>query len=302
MAQFDFQAIGTTWRIDVFQKLDKAEEASLLSRVKDRIDIFDKAYSRFRDDSLVTEMSQKSGEYTLPPDADTMMSLYHDLYLKTGGLVTPLIGNLISDAGYDAKYSLKQRKELEVPPAWDEALEYKHSDKGHPPILIVKKPVLLDFGAAGKGYLIDLVGEVLEANGVTEYCINAGGDILYKNPDKNKGPLRVGLEDPENTEQVVGICALQGGSICGSAGNRRKWGNFTHIINPKTLTSPTDIIAVWVTAKTALVADALATCLFFVPANALTDTYDFEYVLIRKDRSLEKSDGFQGEVYSIITR
>jgi thiamine biosynthesis lipoprotein len=213
--------------------------------------------------------------------------------LKTGGLVTPLIGNLISDAGYDAKYSLKQRKELEAPPTWDEALEYKHSDKGHPPILIVKRSVLLDFGAAGKGYLIDIVGEVLESNGISRYCINAGGDILYK----NKTPLRVGLEDPENMDKVVGVCNLEGGSICGSAGNRRKWGKFTHIINPKTLESPTDIIAVWVTAKTALVADALATCLFFVPASALVGAYDFEYVLIRKDRSFEKSDHFPGELF-----
>jgi thiamine biosynthesis lipoprotein len=217
-----------------------------------RIDIFDKAYSRFRSDSLVTEMSKKAGTYVLPDDAEPMLSLYYDLYRKTSGLITPLIGNIISDAGYDAEYSLNQKKELEVAPTWEEVIEYFH------PKLIIKKPALLDFGAGGKGYLVDLVGEVLEANGISEYCIYAGGDILHK----NKTPLRVGLENPVDTSQVIGVYTLGNGSICGSAGNRRTWGNFTHVINPKTLTSPKDILSVWVSAKTAMLADSLATALF----------------------------------------
>jgi thiamine biosynthesis lipoprotein len=151
----------------------------------------------------------------------------------------------------------------------------------------------LDFGAAGKGYLIDLVAKVLKENGVVKYCINAGGDILYQ----NDMPIRVGLENPANTEQVIGVCTLAHGSICGSAGNRRAWGDFTHIINPKTLSSPRNILAVWVCAKTAIVADALATCLFFVPAETLTDTYQFEYVIVRDDFSLEKSAHFPGELF-----
>jgi thiamine biosynthesis lipoprotein len=306
---FNFPAIGTSWRIDIFDDLGPAgradKEATLLALIKERIDIFDKAYSRFRSDSLVTEMSKKAGTYELPADAEPMISLYHDLYKKTEGLVTPLIGDLISDAGYDTKYSLKQKSELRAPPAWDEAIEYQSSDLNAADSrasvklkLIVKQPVLLDFGAAGKGYLIDLVGEVLEANGILRYGINAGGDILYKNktPGKNNKSIRIGLEDPENTEKIIGVCNLEGGSICGSAGNRRKWGKFTHIINPKTLESPSDVIAVWVTAKTALLADALATCLFFVPAKTVADAYDFEYILIRKDRSFEKSANFPGEL------
>ncbi len=312
MARFDFQAIGTTWRIDIFEELDVAGEAELLSRIKARIDAFDLAYSRFRPDSLVTKMSKEAGTYELPLDADAMISLYHDLYIKTNGLVTPMIGDLISDAGYDARYSLRKKGELKTPPAWDEAIEYRPSKSGRhnsgparPPIMVVRQPVLLDFGAAGKGYLIDLVGGVLEANGIFHYGINAGGDILYKNKkpdtdqkaDVNKTSIRVGLEDPDNAEKVIGVCVLEGGSICGSAGNRRKWGTFTHIINPKTLISPSDIIAVWVTSATALIADGLATCLFFVPASALTDAYDFEYVILRKDRSVEKSAHFPGELF-----
>ena len=290
MVQFNFKAIGTTWRIDISEKMFEAAETELFSVIQARIDLFDKAYSRFREDSLVTKMSKESGIFELPEDAELMMSLYHDLYTLTGGLFTPMVGNILSDAGYDAGYSLHQKKELDVAPVWDEVMSYEHLS------LTIKKPILLDFGAAGKGYLVDIIGELLEKKGIHEFYIDASGDILHKG---QKGPIRVGLEDPENAKRVVGVCELANASICGSAGNRRAWANFTHIINPLTLSSPTDIAAVWVVAETALVADALATCLFFVPAATLTDAYSFEYLIIKSDRSIEKSPGFKGELFLV---
>lgn len=284
--QFTFEAIGTKWVIDVYSKLEKEKSLDILVKIKARIDFFDVIYSRFREDSMVTQISRQAGNYSFPPDAELMMDLYFDLYKKTDGLVTPLIGNLISDAGYDAKYSLKQKKELEEAPEWEDVIEYNH------PILRVKKPVLLDFGAAGKGYLVDLVSKVIEENGCDEYCVDAGGDIFYK----NKEILKVGLENPDNIEQVIGVCELKNESICGSAGHRRAWGDFTHIINPKTMTSPKEIKAVWVVAKTALLADALTTCLFFVEPEVLKD-YSFEYVILNADNTVKKSEGWRGEVF-----
>ena len=289
MMQFNFDGIGTRWVIDIYQELTKDKENAILAEVKNRIELFDKAYSRFRDDSLVTKMSKETGTFLLPEDAEPMLQLYHDIYKYTDGLVTPLVGNLLSDAGYDAKYSLRQKKELEAVPAWDEVIEYNF------PNLLIKKPYILDFGAAGKGYLVDLVGLVLKTNNIFEYCIDAGGDILHK----NKTPIRIGLENPENTKEIVGVYTFQNKSIAGSAGNRRVWGDFTHIVNPKTLAPERDIIAVWVVAESGLLSDMLATCLFFVRADVLNDKYDFEYMLIKKDHSFEKSDNFSAEIFGL---
>ncbi|MEI6042457.1 MAG: FAD:protein FMN transferase [bacterium] len=287
MTQFNFKAIGTTWQIDIYKELDSQKEEELLLIIKNRIEVFESNYSRFREDSIVTKISKQVGEYGLPEDAEKMMSIYHELYNLTNGFFSPFMGNLLSDAGYDSNYSLQPKDELSVPPEWNDVFEYSH------PKLTVKKSVMLDFGAAGKGYIVDIIGELLNSEGVDEYCIDAGGDILHK----GKNTIRVGLENPKNLDQVIGVCTLQNGSICGSSGNRRSWGKYNHIMNPKTLESSDEIIAIWVTAKTAMIADALATCLFFVDASMLAPLYDFEYVLIRKDFSMEKSEGFQGEFF-----
>lgn len=292
-SQFTFEAIGTGWTIDLWQDISSEKSPGLLEKIKARIDIFDKNYSRFRVDSLVTEMSQKAGEYILPEDARPMMDIYHDLFFLTDGLLTPLIGQVMVDAGYDPEYSLKQKKELESPKEWNGVLEYAH------PRLTVKSPILLDFGAAGKGYLIDLVGQILSENGVTDFCIDAGGDILERRVDGTA--MRIGLENPENFSEVIGVCELSNASLCGSAGSRRKWSgieqNFHHIIDPKKLASPREILATWVVAETTLLADALATALFFVPPEKLLSRYDFQYVIMYDNHSAVMSPKFPGEIF-----
>lgn len=286
---FTFDAIGTKWRIDFENGLSEGARLALLAHIMERIDEFDKNYSRFRADSLITEMSRRAGIYTLPSDAEPMLSLYEKLYHLTNGLFTPLIGQLISDAGYDAEYSLVPKK-LSPPPAWDDALSY------HFPELVIKKPALLDFGAAGKGYLIDIVGEILKNGGIKSFSIDAGSDILYTHPDKKS--FRVGLEDPADFSRVVGVMEITKGSVCASAGSRRKWAGFHHIMNPYILTSPEHILGTWAHAKTTLLADALASCLFFVESKILREKFDFAYAILFADRHLEVSPNFTGEIFA----
>ncbi len=289
MTKFEFQAIGTLWQVDIVGPLSKDEEVVLLKKIKDRIDIFDKDYSRFREDSLVTKMSKESGSFSLPTDADKMISLYKRIFDITGGLVTPLIGQVISDAGYDAKYSLIS-KPLTSPLSWDEVMKWEN------PLLTLFSPVLLDFGAGGKGYLVDIVSEILEANGIKSYCVDAGGDMRQRSPDGVA--LKVGLEHPGDKTAVVAVANVLNQSICGSAGNRRAWGDFHHIINPKSLTSPRDILSVWVVAETTLLADLLTTGLFFVSPEILLQHFAFEYLIVYHDYSMKKSEGFDAEVFT----
>lgn len=281
--KFVFEAIGTRWEIDcVLINQDKQE---LLSKIKDRIDEFDKNYSRFRKDSLVFAMFENPGDYSMPSDFSKLLSVYKKLNTATNGLFTPLIGNVIRNAGYDENYSFKEDL-LKKPQPLGDILSYKNNT------LTLKSAEMLDFGAGGKGYIIDIVGGILEVHHVTNYCIDAGGDILTKGDT-----LKVGLENPENTKQVIGVVTLQNQCICGSAGNRRKWNNFHHIINPETLASPKNVLAVWVISDTALVADAMSTALFLDPSDRVAKTYPCEYLILFNDHSVQKSTDFNAELF-----
>ncbi len=285
--QFAFEAIGTAWSIDIFDKISTPAKNALLPKIRTLISDFDNVYSRFKKDSLVFRISKKSGEYAFPKNADPLFDLYYKLYEITEGAFTPLIGNVMEDAGYDATYSLKPKK-LHKPLAWQDAISYEDQK------LIVKQPVLLDFGAVGKGYFVDLVCNLLNDVGFKSFCVDAGGDIYYKSSVGKQ--ISIGLEHPDNTKRVIGVAQILNQSICASAGNRRKWDTFHNIINPHTLTSPKETLSVWVISDTAIAADALATCLFFVDPKKLQE-FSFEYLILNADYSVMMSQAFPAEIY-----
>jgi thiamine biosynthesis lipoprotein len=278
-----FEAIGTQWNIQVHDLMADNIWRKLQAKIRHRILSFDQTYSRFRSDSLVSQMAQSAGTYELPPDGYALLHFYHDLYRITGGKITPLIGQVLSNAGYDATYSLVA-KPMNPPPTWQSVLSY---DEHH---ITLRRPALLDFGAAGKGYLVDIIGKLLDDAGLHKYVIDAGGDILQRSVDET--PLEVGLENPFDTTEAIGVAHLSNYSLCASAGSKRAWGDFHHIINPLTLQSPDEVVATWVLADDTMTADGLATALFFTDARTLGEKFLFSYALLAKYGQLSCSPSF----------
>ncbi|HSX33251.1 MAG TPA: FAD:protein FMN transferase [Candidatus Saccharimonadales bacterium] len=287
--QATFDAIGTRWDIRIHETIERRTWSQLLGRIRARIAAFDIAYSRFRSDSLVAAMAQQAGQYTLPPDGPKLLQFYEQLYQATSGKLTPLAGQLLADAGYDADYSFTSRP-LQPTPKWEDVLSYSKRR------LTLRRPALLDFGAAGKGYLIDIVGALLRAAGLDSYTINAGGDILHRSAERQ--PLRVGLENPADTSEVLGVVPIGNQSICASSGAKRSWPGFHHIIDPDTLRSPEQLMATWVVARDTLVADGLATALFFTPPDRLRRFFRFSYATLDAQFGLSFSQDFPVQLFA----
>lgn len=277
---WQFEAIGTNWSIETARAFGSDEQES----IAELVDNFDHTYSRFRDDSLVSKLAAKAGEYTFPGHAKKLISFYRDLYDATDGAVSPLVGQLLSDAGYDKSYSLKPGVTHQVP-AWDEAMQWQGDQ------VQTAQPVLLDFGAAGKGYLADMVSELLEKNGHEQYVVDASGDIRTRGVNEV-----IGLENPFDESTVVGKTTLANASLCASAVNRRAWGEWHHIVDPKHGVPVREIVASWVVAPTTMQADGLATALFFVSPDRLTK-WKFDYVRLHVTGIVERSTNFVGELY-----
>lgn len=283
-----FDAIGTKWQIDFELGNNKLKKENLLQEILTLTEDFDLTYSRFRSDSLVTKVSRKPGKYVFPKNASKLFNLYSTLHQATDGKITPLVGEALSDAGYDANYSFIPQDKIGAVPDWDSAISINKR------ILTARKLVLLDFGAIGKGYLVDLLAEFLVSKKIENFCIDASGDIIHRHPKK---AIKIGLENPTNPKEVIGVAEISNLSLCASAINRRKWQNFHHIIDPKTGEPPQNILATWVTATNTALADGLATGLFLVPAKQLKKYFQFEYVIINQDMSFEKSHDFPGELF-----
>ncbi|MEO5645892.1 MAG: FAD:protein FMN transferase [Candidatus Paceibacterota bacterium] len=288
MSEFTFTAIGTHWHIQYNSLYENND--SLITAIKDRIELFEQNYSRFRGDSFVGQIAQQEGVYKLPEDAERMLNLYRRLYDISGGKVTPLIGSVLVDAGYDAEYSLIPKNVVHQAELWDDVMEY------NVPFLTTKCPVQLDFGGLGKGYIIDIIADMFREAHIYDFSINAGGDIAYSSSED--AVFRVGLEDPNDNTKVIGVAEILNKSIAGSAGNRRAWSTYHHIIDPTSTTSPQHIAAVWVVADTTLFADGLTTALFFMEPDELSQHFSFEYAIVYADKSITHSPNFPGSFFT----
>lgn len=278
-----FAAIGTEWEIATPELLS----TKLEQHITEGVESFDATYSRFHDDSLFAKLAKEPGAYAFPENAQLIFDLYDELWELSEGKVSPMVGDTLASAGYGKGYSLK-------PGVIKPALDYKKILSRRGSKITLSQKARLDIGAIGKGYLIDWIAGELEAANIRDYVVDGSGDMRVGGEQIEK----VGLEDPRDTTKVIGVIEVSKRSLCGSAGNRRAWGEWHHIIDPTTAKPVEDIIATWVVADSAMLADGLATALFFTSPQKLATRYTYEYMRMHADGSIEYSDYFSKGVFS----
>ena len=229
-SSFTFDAIGTRWCIDTEEPLG----GEVRDRILDRIGRFDRTYSRFRPDSLVAQVAAApaGGRFEFPKDSVALFDLYDDLVTATDGAVDPLIGRQLELLGYDPSYPLtpapdavRAGERARARPTWAADIVRDGTT------LITRRPLVIDVGAAGKGYLVDLISTILQQTGVAEFVVDAGGDLRHH----GEHGIRVGLEHPLDPRLVIGVANLQNRALCASAVNRRAWGNrLHHVLDART--------------------------------------------------------------------
>ncbi|MBD6618775.1 hypothetical protein FNW02_23845 [Komarekiella sp. 'clone 1'] len=289
---FAFEAIGTQWQIETHDPLNSQLQQCILDRIRQ----FDATYSRFRPDSLVScvAAAPDGGCFNFPNDSITLFDLYDRLHKATGGAVDPLVGYELELLGYDPTYSLTPASDIAEMRDRERATWSKDILRDGTS-LVTQRPHTIDVGAAGKGYLVDIISEILHETGLTQFIVDGSGDLRYR----GELSIQVGLEHPFDPQMVIGVANLQNRSLCASAVNRRTWGNgFHHILDARTSIPVQDVVATWVIADDAATADGLATALFFTSADRLAESFQFSYVRMFADGRTEISPNFDGKLFS----
>lgn len=294
MFMLTFEAIGTHWEIETHEPLGRR----LQQRILERIQQFDATYSRFRPDSLVSRgaAAPDGGCFDFPDDSIALFDLYERLHRATGGAVDPLVGRDLELLGYDQTYSLTPASELVRAEAhaggrasWSKDIVRDGTS------LVTRRPLVIDVGAAGKGYLVDIISEILREAGFTQFVVDGSGDLRHS----GESSIQVGLEHPFDPSLVIGVVNLKNRALCASAVNRRAWGDgLHHVLDARTGVPVRDVVATWVVADEAATADGLATALFFTRGGHLAEVFRFAYVRMFADGRAEISQNFDGELFS----
>jgi thiamine biosynthesis lipoprotein len=135
----------------------------------------------------------------------------------------------------------------------------------------------LDLGGVAKGYAVDKAVEAMQKAGAVGGMVDVGGDIRCFGSPRGKSRWRIGLQDPADTQDLVGagqytlVLKLKDAAIATSGDYRRftliEGERFSHIIDRKTGAGAKGLSSVTVIAASAIDADALATAVSVMGAE-----------------------------------
>ena len=170
--------------------------------------------------------------------------------------------------------------------------------------------VLLNCSAIAKGYSCDVIARLLEKEGVENYMIDIGGEVMMKGVNQNGVCWRIGITLPEDDStgmkneysEIVQLCRK--GAIA-TSGNYRNYyikdgKKYAHTIDPRTgYPSEQSILSATIVANDCMTADAYATAFMAMgleKARQMADSIpEIEYYVIYADETgkhrIEYSDG-----------
>ncbi|WP_407355576.1 FAD:protein FMN transferase [Methanolobus sp. WCC5] len=157
----------------------------------------------------------------------------------------------------------------------------------------------ITLGGVAKGYAVDIAIESLIKDGITSGFVNAGGDGRYIGTRPDGTLWRVGLQNPDKSEDVITIMEIRDAAVA-TSGNYERYFSDTakasHIADPRTGYPSGNLISATVIANTAMDADAFATAVFILGEYDGMDMIErldnIECLLITNDKRIIRSSGF----------
>jgi len=116
----------------------------------------------------------------------------------------------------------------------------------------------LDPSGFVKGWAVGRGVTLLEAAGLRNFAINAGGDVWLAGGGLPDFEWRVGIEHPEQPDSVAAVVEVRDAAVATSGAYARG----EHVLDPHTGEPPHDVLSVTITGPDLGVADAYATAAF----------------------------------------
>lgn len=286
---FDTEGRNFQYEIDsIFQAVDRSVnlwvDSSVISKVNrnEEVTLDDIFIDNF---NIAQKAAQLSDGY-FDPTISPIVAAWGFSY-KSGDSLTPqLIDSLRQLVDY-RKVCIKNGKVVKEHPA-----------------------IQLDFNAIAQGYTSDMIASFLETQGIKDYLVDTGGEIMARGGKPNGQPWIVGIEKPAknwDSEQEVQTRVVLRDKGLVTSGSTRKYverdgKRYSHCIDPKTgYPVEHQVLSVTVMADNSVWADALASIGMVMgmkrslPLIEAMDGVEAYYIFVNGQNELETyaTEGFK---------
>ena len=122
-----------------------------------------------------------------------------------------------------------------------------------------------DLDGVVKGWAAARAAGVLDAAGLRDYCLNAGGDVVVSGSPDGDRPWSVGIRSPHRPGDMLAVLAVTDAGVATSGSYERG----PHIVDGRDGSIPTELLSATVVADDLATADVLATAVFALGPDRL---------------------------------
>lgn len=288
-------ALGTVSELKIYAKDDTA-----LNECQDYIYKMDSLLSNTRPESELSKLN-KDKKAILSPETKKLLEI--SLSYTDSSTFNPFCGMLI-----DLWDTARENKEL--PPAEKIILtdSYPPSLKFENNTAILENPnQKINLGAIAKGYITDELVKILDSHNIDSALISLGGNVYAKGKNKNGEPWKIGVANPDNSGEYIGIISATDTAVITSGDYERYFEfdgkKYHHILDPETgYPAESGLRSVTIITPNATLGDMLSTKCFvagFEESKDILKQFDAYGIFITDDNrvyySKELKDIFKYE-------
>jgi len=285
------QTMGTTYRV-VYLDGEKRDFKASIDSV---LALFNHALSTYIPESELSQFNQNDSLVFRSPYMLPVLKKSQEVYERSGGAFDPTVGPLVNAWGFGPA-GAKPKDSIDI----NQLLPLVGFDKVFFDEETVHKSrpgIYLDFSAIAKGYAVDVVADLLEAQGIVNMLVEIGGELVARGVNDKGEVWKVGINRPDEKEmsnELFSIIALNDKALA-TSGNYRNYYvvdsvRYSHTIDPRSgYPVQHGLLSATVVAPDCMTADAYATALMVMGTeNAITlldQVEELEAFLIYNDDS-----------------
>lgn len=289
--------MGTRVAVELWQE-DRGKAEKAIEAVLAEMRRVDALMSHYRPDSQLSLINERAAIEPVPVDPELAALIARAVEFSR--LTEGAFDITYASVGHLYDFRARARPSEEQIAAGLPAVDWRHVevDRAASTVGFSRPGVRIDLGGIAKGYAVDRAIGILQARGIRDASVTAGGDSRILG-DRRGRPWVVGIRHPDDARDVIARIPLEDAAISTSGDYERYFDEegqrFHHIINPRTGRSAGEVRSVTIIGASATETDALSTSVFVLgPERGLAlieKLGELDAVIVRSDGKVLYSSG-----------
>ena len=276
-----------------------ADAESAVSDAIAEIERLDALLSTGETDSEIYKLNQNGGG-SISEDTSYLLERALEIWKSTDGCFEIGIYPLMQEWGFtDGNYKVPDKETLQklLPLADSSKIDFNEKDQT---VSFEQDGMEIDFGGIAKGYTSGRIMDIFREHGIKSGMVSLGGNVQVLGIKTDGSKWRVAVQNPEDTENYLGVLETQDRAVITSGGYERYFEQdgktYQHILDPKTgYPADSGLTSVTIVSADGTLADGLSTSLFVMGKEKAVAYWrahseEFDAILVEKDGTVSVTE------------